>query len=197
MRLSRRLLFSSLLGIALAVLLIAGSVSALVAYGDSQNQQAQTGWNIQVAALTGPSDFLDPIQINGMLVTGSCTLSGSSNGGMSGTSGQCQFLGIVDAQGMPLSVCFANIPVSYWTQVPPGPDAPLSALSGKPDLRVFSNSFALQGRNTNLCGGILFDGNSADLFVPAAAGSYNFGGDTLAPIGTFLFYHANVRATYS
>jgi hypothetical protein len=199
MPLSKRLLYSSLLAFGLVILLVAGSVSALTAYGysnNSHNQERQTGWSVRVQAATGPSDFASPLQINGMFVMGSCTLTRSTDGGLTGNSGYCHFLGMVNAQGMPVSVCEANIPVSFWTQVPVGPEAPLSAVSGKPDLRIFSNGFTLQGSHTGLCSAILFDGNSADLFVPAAAGHYNFAGDP-TPFGTFLEYYAVVHAIYS
>ncbi len=199
MPLSRRLLYSSLLAVGLVIVLVASSVSALTAYGysnNSHNQAVQTGWKVEVYASTGPSDFASPIQITGMFVQGSCVLTGSANGGMNGTSGQCQFLGIVNAQGTPSSVCYAYVPVSFWTQVPVGPKAPLSAVSGKPDLRIFSNGFTIRGSNTGLCSSILFDGNSADLFVPAAVGHYNFSGDP-TPFGTFVVYHASVQAIYS
>lgn len=60
------------------------------------------------------------------------------------------------------------------------------------DFRIgWSNLLSPEGSNTFLCASYLFDGYSADLFVPAQAGLYNFTG-TQGVSGTFLYYYANV-----
>ena len=73
-------------------------------------------------------------------------------------------------------------------------------INGQPasDFRV-SSSVLLNptGSNTFVCSNFLFEGYSADLFVPAQAGHFNFSGvSSVGPagfnFGTFQVYHANV-----
>lgn len=60
------------------------------------------------------------------------------------------------------------------------------------DFRIgWSNLLSPGGTNTFLCANYLFDGYSADLFVPAQAGLFNFTG-TQGVSGTFLYYYARV-----
>lgn len=73
-------------------------------------------------------------------------------------------------------------------------------INGQPasDFRVSSSTLLNPtGSNTFICSNFLFEGYSADLFVPAQAGHFNFSGvSSVGPagfnFGTFQEYHANV-----
>jgi len=217
MPLSRRLLYSSLLAVALAILLVASSVSAMTAYGYSSQNQAptQTGWDISWTILTGPATIPPqlggPLQLQSMLSTGSCQLTGMVPGMNVGMSGECHILAIVNAEGQAPSVCQASFALgsspelpAAWAAVPTQDSAlpmfyGITNLNGQlvQDFRVSSSSLLTpHGFNTALCSAFLFEGYSADTFVPAQAGHFDFSG-TQGLFGTFWLYTANVHAIYS
>ncbi|MDH2900864.1 MAG: hypothetical protein PXY39_07810 [archaeon] len=233
MQLSKRLLYSSLLAVGLVIVLIASSVSAMTAYGYSDNnnhsQTTQTGWRVSWVVKTGPAPPGAPLPLQSMLITGSCDLTGMLPGGMAGTSGHCEVLTIVnyyDSSGtVQSSTCQGDITLGNspglkamtgssvplgWVVMPPS-DSGLYTLygitvHGNPvsDFRVgWSSETAANiasgslGPTSGVCSMFLFDGTSADLFVPAQAGHFNFSGvSSVGPagfnFGTFQVYHANV-----
>jgi hypothetical protein len=227
MPLSRRLLYSSLLGIALVILLVGSSVSAMTAYGYSLNQatNAQTGWEVSWTMLTGPATVSLPngqtLQLQSMLSTGSCDLTGAISGmnAMAGNSGECKILAIVNAVGASPSICEASFTLDESSPNPSLPDhgdplpfawaaVPMSGLPYPSELNMFYgipvNDFRVsshnlvtpRGFNTGLCSAFLFEGYSADLFVPAQAGHFDYTG-TPGAFGTLMFYGAQVHATHS
>lgn|SRR5487761_458349 len=232
MPLSKRRLYSSLLGVGLAIFLVASSVSAMAAYGytnNVHNQATQSGWKVGWTILTGPATVPLPtgqkLQLQSMISTGSCDLTGMLLGTNAGTSGECHILAIVNAVGAPPSVCEASFalgaskgntalpdngdPVPFaWAAVPSVVPYPtelamfypsITSVNGQAvnDFRVSSSTLLSPGgSNTGLCSSFLFEGFSADTFVPAQAGHFNFSG-TPGLFGTFLLYTANVHATYS
>lgn len=73
----------------------------------------------------------------------------------------------------------------------------VAAANDTGDFRIgWSSLQSPSGSNTFLCSAYLFDGYSADLYVPAHVGLYNFTG-TQGAFGTFLYYYANVTPLYS
>jgi hypothetical protein len=226
MPLSKRLLYSSLLTVGLVILLASSSLFALTAYGYSQNQTAtRTGWEVSWTILTGPAMVSLPngqtLQLQSMLSTGSCDLTGAIHGmhDMAGNSGKCDILAIVNAEGAPPSVCEASFALDASSPNPSLPDlgdplpfawasVPMSGLPypsllnmgyGIPvnDFRVSSSHLVTpHGYNTELCTAFLFEGYSADLFVPAHAGHFDYTG-TPGVFGTFTFYSAQVHPIYS
>jgi hypothetical protein len=223
MPLSKRLLYSSLLGVGLAILLVASSVSAMTAYGYSQNHATtQTGWEVSWTILTGPANVPMPtgiLPLQSMLSTGSCDLTGAIPGmsAAAGMTGECHILAIVNAEGQAPSICQASFelgpstgdpsldPMPFgWAAVPIS-QSELALFYGMNvhDFRVSSPHLVTpSGFNTGLCSAFLFEGYSADLFVPAHAGHYNFSGVSTVGsagfnFGAFMYYTAQVQAVYS
>lgn len=182
---------------------------------NSSYQGTQTGWTVSWTIVTGPANVSaalgGPLQLQGMLSKGICVLTGMIPGQNAGMSGECSVLGIVNAVGYGASVCqdsFAlgaspELPVAWMAMPPQYSELPLfygiTTVNGQvvQDFRVSSsNLLQPQGFNTGVCSSFLFEGYSADLFVPAAAGHYDFTG-TPGAYGTLLHYTANVSPIYS
>jgi hypothetical protein len=183
---------------------------------DGNNIQAtQTGWSVSWTIVTGPayvpSELGGPLHLQGMISKGTCQLKGMIPGTNAGVSGECSVLGVVMATGYGVSMCedsFAlgaspELPAAWMVMPPQDSELPLfygiTTVNGQAvqDFRVSSsNLLQPQGFNTGLCSSFLFEGYSADLFVPGMAGSFNFSG-TPGAFGTFLFYQANVSPIYS
>jgi hypothetical protein len=250
MQISKRLLYSSLLAVGLVIVLVASSVSAMTAYGysDNHNQTTQTGWRvsseIKTEPATGPSSTgglfgfqtsdgsMYLFSLQGMVNKGTCDLTGMVSGQGYGTSGECTISARVTYQNLEAlsGKLPSNVPASgtsvckdtfkLGASQPEQPDFPNGlpawiamppyasglflyygvTINGQPvsDFRV-SSSVLLNptGSNTFVCSNFLFEGYSADLFVPAQAGHYNFSGtSSVGPagfnFGTFQVYHAKV-----
>jgi hypothetical protein len=93
------------------------------------------------------------------------------------------------------------LPVAWAATGPNGSDLvqyyKVAAANNTGDFRIgWSSLQTPSGSNTFLCSAYLFDGYSADLYVPAHVGLFNFTG-TQGAFGTFLYYYSNVTPLFS
>ncbi len=229
--------------VSFAILLLFGTPLSAAAFGQGSNHSPPAAchpmplgphfnpmsggynvkWCVETGSATvpiGTSSSGAPIFLNlqSMIITGNCELTGMLAGGMAGRSGQCRVLTIVnyisDSSGtVSTSTCQGTITLggapdlggAAWVVVPEK-DSELFLFYNMSvnDFRVgwstttqASIASGALGPTSAVCASFLFDGTSADLFVPAHAGHFNFSGvSTVGPagfnFGTFVFYHANV-----
>jgi hypothetical protein len=199
------------------------------------------GYNVNFCVVTGPgqgpANGLYPLppsttpaylfSLQGMVIEGSCDLTGGTISQGYGTSGVCTVFASVSysdltplspkAPSLPssgTSVCRGtivlgnspNLKGAAWVVVTPSQGSGLAVFYGKAvsDFRLGWNSATEKeiqsgflGPTSQVCSMFLFDGTSADLFIPAQVGHFNFSGlDSVGPadfnFGAFTFYNANV-----
>ncbi len=165
--------------------------------------------------MTGPANISaklgGPLVLYDTVSSGTCTLTGMNSTTNSGSSGQCDETGTVVAAGYGVSTCQASFALgaspsfpAAWMAMPTNESElemfyGVNTLNGRSvqDFRVSSSTVLQpQGFNTGLCSKFLFDGYSADLYVPATAGQFDLGG-TPGDFGMFLHYTANVDPIYA
>ncbi len=211
----RRMLYSALLAVGTLIAMGIAPLSASAYSFGNVNQGPQTGWMVNWVIVTGPANIPaelgGPLQLQGMVSMGSCQLTGMVPGANAGLSGTCNVYGSLRATGFGTSTCRDSFSLGASPEVPAAWVAMPTSQSELPmfygvttvhghavnDFRVSSsNLLQPQGTNTGLCTSFLFEGYSADLFVPASAGFYDFSG-TSGAFGTFLVYIAIVTPTYN